>query len=87
MRVIEKFINVNGEGMKSGELSVFIRLAGCNLRCSYCDTLYSLLLVYDLKYKKRTAPADLTLSVRSENEAAGRKPQSSPADSLTATEV
>ena len=41
MRVIEKFISVNGEGMKSGELSVFIRLAGCNLRCSYCDTLYS----------------------------------------------
>ncbi len=41
MRVIEKFISVNGEGMKQGELAIFIRLAGCNLRCSYCDTTYS----------------------------------------------
>lgn len=47
MRVIEKFISVNGEGMRSGELSLFIRLAGCNLRCSYCDTLYSFI---DPKY-------------------------------------
>lgn len=41
MRVIEKFISINGEGMKQGELAIFIRLAGCNLRCSYCDTTYS----------------------------------------------
>lgn len=41
MRVIEKFISINGEGVKSGELSVFIRFEGCNLRCSYCDTTYS----------------------------------------------
>lgn len=41
MRVIEKFISINGEGVKSGFLAVFIRFAGCNLRCSYCDTTYS----------------------------------------------
>lgn len=41
MRVIEKFISINGEGMKQGELAIFIRLAGCNLRCAYCDTTYS----------------------------------------------
>lgn len=41
MRVIEKFVSINGEGVKSGELSVFIRFEGCNLRCSYCDTTYS----------------------------------------------
>ena len=41
MRVIEKFISINGEGLKQGELSVFIRFANCNLRCIYCDTAYS----------------------------------------------
>ena len=41
MQVIEKFTSINGEGLKQGELAVFIRFAGCNLRCSYCDTKYS----------------------------------------------
>ena len=41
MQVIEKFISINGEGLKQGELAVFIRFMGCNLRCSYCDTKYS----------------------------------------------
>lgn len=39
--VIEKFISIDGEGPTSGELAVFIRFQGCNLRCSYCDTKYS----------------------------------------------
>lgn len=41
MKVIEKFVSINGEGLKSGELATFIRFAGCNLRCPYCDTKYS----------------------------------------------
>lgn len=41
MRIIEKFISINGEGLRQGELAVFIRFANCNLRCSYCDTKYS----------------------------------------------
>ena len=41
MRVIEKFVSINGEGLRQGELAVFIRFANCNLRCSYCDTTYS----------------------------------------------
>ncbi len=41
MQVIEKFVSINGEGLRQGELALFIRFAGCNLRCSYCDTLYS----------------------------------------------
>lgn len=41
MKVIEKFISINGEGLKQGELAVFIRFMGCNLRCPYCDTKYS----------------------------------------------
>ena len=41
MQVIEKFVSINGEGLRQGELAVFIRFARCNLRCSYCDTKYS----------------------------------------------
>jgi 7-carboxy-7-deazaguanine synthase len=40
-KVVEKFVSINGEGKKSGELAVFIRFAGCNLRCSYCDTMWA----------------------------------------------
>lgn len=40
--VNEIFGSIDGEGLRTGELSTFIRLAGCNLRCRYCDTLYAL---------------------------------------------
>lgn len=39
--VAEWFVSINGEGTRAGELSVFIRLCGCNLRCSYCDTFWA----------------------------------------------
>lgn len=41
MKVIEIFNSIDGEGVRAGELATFIRLAGCNLRCPYCDTKYS----------------------------------------------
>lgn len=41
MNVIEIFKSIEGEGIRAGLPAVFIRLAGCNLRCSYCDTKYS----------------------------------------------
>lgn len=40
--VNEIFGSIDGEGLRTGELATFIRLAGCNLRCSYCDTSYAL---------------------------------------------
>jgi len=40
-KVIEKFISIDGEGPSAGELAVFIRFSGCDLRCSWCDTSYS----------------------------------------------
>jgi len=40
-KVVEIFESINGEGMKAGELSVFVRLCGCNLHCSYCDTSWA----------------------------------------------
>ena len=42
LRVVEIFDSIEGEGIRAGEFSTFIRLAGCNLRCSYCDTGYAL---------------------------------------------
>ncbi|MDE5582763.1 MAG: putative 7-carboxy-7-deazaguanine synthase QueE [Ruminococcus sp.] len=39
--VAEKFVSINGEGRKAGELAVFIRFRKCNLRCSYCDTMWA----------------------------------------------
>ena len=41
--VVEKFVSINGEGRYAGELAVFIRLRGCNLACSYCDTRWACL--------------------------------------------
>ena len=39
--VNEIFDSIDGEGKKAGQLATFIRLCGCNLRCSYCDTAYA----------------------------------------------
>lgn len=40
-KVNEIFDSIEGEGKRAGELATFIRLTGCNLRCSYCDTGYA----------------------------------------------
>ena len=41
LAVCEIFSSIQGEGSYSGFPCFFIRLSGCNLRCSYCDTRYS----------------------------------------------
>ena len=38
--VAEAFVSINGEGTKAGQMAVFIRFRGCNLACSYCDTVW-----------------------------------------------
>jgi 7-carboxy-7-deazaguanine synthase len=40
-RVNEIFASIDGEGTRTGYPVVFLRLHGCNLHCSYCDTRYS----------------------------------------------
>jgi len=41
MRVVEVFHSLQGEGTLVGVPSVFVRLAGCPLRCRWCDTAYA----------------------------------------------
>lgn len=67
LKVMEIFHSIDGEGIRAGELTTFIRLAGCNLHCKYCDTAYSIkpnkdqfaywtvdALVNEVKYKNVT---------------------------------
>ena len=42
MKVSEIFYSIEGEGIEIGRPEVFIRLAECNLRCTWCDTKYAL---------------------------------------------
>ncbi len=38
VRVVETFTSIQGESTRAGLPCWFVRLAGCNLRCRYCDT-------------------------------------------------
>lgn len=40
--VAEIFDSIDGEGKRTGLMATFVRFAGCNLRCAYCDTAYAL---------------------------------------------
>lgn len=42
--ITEIFDSIDSEGKRTGFMATFVRLAGCNLRCNYCDTAYSLSL-------------------------------------------
>jgi 7-carboxy-7-deazaguanine synthase len=41
MRVNELFYSIQGESSFAGRPCAFIRLTGCDLRCTYCDTTYA----------------------------------------------
>src|SRR4051812_36191969 len=41
LRVTEIFHSIQGESTHAGRPCVFVRLAGCNLRCTWCDSEYT----------------------------------------------
>ncbi|MDR0309150.1 MAG: radical SAM protein [Candidatus Methanoplasma sp.] len=41
MKICEYFRSIQGEGVTIGIPTYFIRTAGCNLRCEWCDTTYA----------------------------------------------
>lgn len=48
MKISEIFSSIEGESIFSGYLTTFIRTHGCNLRCLYCDSLWTLTSEKDL---------------------------------------
>lgn len=41
LHIVELFKSIQGESSRAGMVCSFVRLAGCNLRCRYCDTSYA----------------------------------------------
>ena len=41
MFITEIFKSIQGEGSRAGLPCIFVRLTGCNLRCTWCDTTYA----------------------------------------------
>ena len=39
--LVEKFHSLQGEGFHTGKSAFFLRLAGCNVGCAWCDTKHS----------------------------------------------
>ena len=71
LRVSELFESLQGEGPSLGTPAVFLRLAGCNLACRWCDTEYSWNFQ---RYDPRTHVSVKSVQELAEDIAARRKP-------------
>ena len=73
MQITEIFRSIQGESTRAGLPCIFVRLTGCNLRCTWCDTAYAfqggakmtvdevLARVKELSSRKPEAPRDISL--------------------------
>ena len=68
MVITEIFKSIQGEGTRAGLPCIFVRLTGCNLRCTWCDTAYA------FHGGKKTTVEEVVARV---DELAGRGPISS----------
>jgi organic radical activating enzyme len=41
LKITEIFASIQGEGLRQGYPTLFVRFSGCNLKCSFCDTQYA----------------------------------------------
>ena len=68
MFITEIFKSIQGEGTRAGLPCIFVRLTGCNLRCTWCDTAYAFHGGTKMSIAEVRARVD---------ELAGRQPQAS----------
>ena len=57
-QVCEVFNSIQGEGWYVGERQTFIRFAGCNLACQYCDTPQALVIPKEFKVERTPGKKD-----------------------------
>ncbi len=78
LRVSETFLSLQGESTHAGRLCWFIRLSGCNLDCSYCDTRQSLVPESGMSVTVDELVADAIASGSSFVEVTGGEPLTQP---------
>lgn len=64
MYLIEIYKSVQGESSFTGRPCIFVRLAGCNLRCSWCDSEYTFTGGYKLSEDEVVAEVEKLAPVR-----------------------
>ena len=60
--ISEIFYSIQGEGPNVGKPAVFLRLAGCNLRCTWCDTKYAITITKTITKTKTSNSNGLSYS-------------------------
>jgi 7-carboxy-7-deazaguanine synthase len=58
LEVSEIFLSIQGEGSRAGRPCAFIRLAGCNLDCTWCDTQYARQATYTMTVTEAVGQAE-----------------------------